>query len=99
MGVGLLIKIDSSYLGLFARILLEVDFTKPLTRRILVTKKDLNICNEIEFFEKIDFENLPKFCEQCIIIGHDVSVTEVEQVCIVVKIIKGSGTKVTTLNR
>lgn len=75
MGVGLPIKIDpltlSLYHGLFARILIELDLAKPLARRVLVTKKDQDSCNEMEFFAEIELENLPKYCEQCRFIGHD----------------------------
>lgn len=76
MGVGLPIKIDpltlSLYHGLYARILVEVDLAKPITRRVLVTMKDASGDNEIEFFVEVVFENLPKFCEECKMVGHDV---------------------------
>lgn len=53
MGVGLPIKIDlltiSLYHGIFARILVEVDLPKTLTRRILVTPKGPDISNKIIF--------------------------------------------------
>lgn len=60
------------YPEIFARILVEVDLTKPLTGRILVTMKEQKTNNEIEFFVEIDFENLPKLCGQCSVIGHGV---------------------------
>lgn len=75
MGVGLPIKIDpltiSLYHGLYTRILVEVDLSKTLTRRVIATKKDLHSCNKMEFFVDIYFDNVPKFCDQCKIIGHD----------------------------
>lgn len=69
MGVGLPIKLDpltlSLYHGMYTRILVEVDLTEPLTRRVLVIEKDLDSCNEMEFFIDIDLKNVPKFCDQC----------------------------------
>lgn len=77
MGVGLPIKIDpltlSLYHGLYARVLVEVDLSKPLPQKILVTKKDASNSNVFDFFVDIEVEKIPKFCECCQMIGHEMS--------------------------
>lgn len=65
IGLRLPIKIDplliSLYLGIYARILVEVDLTMPLPDRILVTKTNQNNCDEFEFFVDIEFKSLQSF--------------------------------------
>lgn len=60
----------SLYNGIYARILVEVDLSRPLPERILVMKKNQNSINDFEFIVDIEFENLPKFCEFCAMLGH-----------------------------
>lgn len=56
---------------MFARILVEVDLAKPLTRRILVTMKEKTSCIDIEFFVDVNSESLPKYCDHCNVIDND----------------------------
>lgn len=76
-GIGLPIKIDphtiSLYQGIYARILIEVDMARPLPDRILITKRNQNSQNDFEFFVNLTYESLPKFCQQCGSIGHDLN--------------------------
>lgn len=63
-GVGILCKIDPKTLnlelGIYTRVLVEVDLAKPLPGSILVTMRrgDQNI----EFFVEVSYEKLPHFC-------------------------------------
>lgn len=56
---------------MYARILFEVDLTRPMPKIILVTKRKGSNGNEFEFFVDIEFESLPKFSELHRIIGYD----------------------------
>lgn len=75
MGVSVSIKIDpltlSLYHGMFARILVAVDLSKLLTRRVLVTMKEQTSGLDIEFFADVEFESIRKYCVHCNVIGHE----------------------------
>lgn len=75
MGVGLPFQIDpltlSLYQGLYARVFVEIYCSKSLPEQILVTKKNAENQREFEFFAKIEYETVPKFCVECEVIGHD----------------------------
>lgn len=43
----------------------------PLPERILITKRNQNSQSDFEFFVDLVFESLPKYCQQCGIIKHD----------------------------
>lgn len=77
MGVDLLIKVDpltpSLCQGMYARVLVEVDHTKSMPKRIFVTKKGPTTSVAAEFFADIEAEKLPRFCEHCLVIGHEVT--------------------------
>ena len=51
-------------LGLFARLLVEVDLAKELPKRTLLEK------TEKSFFVEVVYESLPDFCTTCSCIGH-----------------------------
>lgn len=74
-GIGLPLKIDphtiSLYQGIYARILIEVDMARPLPDRILITKRNQNNQNDFEFFVNLMYESLPKYYQQCGVIGHE----------------------------
>lgn len=53
---------------LFARVLVDVDFTNALPKRVLVKRKQLN------FFVDVSCEKLPHFCMNCNCIGHSMEV-------------------------
>lgn len=44
------------YNGIYQRILVELDFTRQLPKRILFTKKNHNSFNDFKFFIDIEFE-------------------------------------------
>lgn len=69
-GCGLPLKIDRKILdvenGLDARILVDVDMAAMLPEKILVKRKNFN------FFIGVIYENFPRYCPNCSVIGHDV---------------------------
>lgn len=69
--VGNPVKIDErstdGSLGHFTRVLVEVDLKNSLQERVMVVRKDLS------FFVGIRYENLPAFCTNCCITGHNVA--------------------------
>lgn len=54
------------YHGMFARVLVEVDLTKSMPKRVLVTKKGPNNLVAAKFFVETEAEKIPRFCEQCL---------------------------------
>lgn len=74
-GIKLPIKIDpltiSLYHGMYARILVETDMARPPSEIILVKKINHKNYNDFKFFMDLEYETLPKFCQNCGIIGHD----------------------------
>lgn len=70
-GIGEPLKIDGKTirkeLGTYARILIDVDLSKPLVEEILVQRE------RFEFLTYMEYENLPEFCRNCAAVGHDVS--------------------------
>lgn len=66
-GAGVPLKIDprilSLEIGLYARVLIEVDVSKPLPGKILVIKEGG------DFFVNVDFEKLPFFASAAITLG------------------------------
>lgn len=54
---------------IYARVLVEVDLSKPFSERVLVTRKMHNV----EFFVDVMYERLPTFCLGCNMIKHDVN--------------------------
>lgn len=71
IGVGFPLMIDPLTLsfghGLFARLLVDIDLSKPLSEKILVTREVSNT----SFFVWIEYERIPKFCSICNFIGHE----------------------------
>lgn len=69
--IGEPLKIDDKTLrkelGSFARVLVDVDFTKNLPEEILIQRE------WFEFMTYLEYENLPAFCLQCMAVGHDLS--------------------------
>ena len=63
--------------GHFVRVLVDIDLTKELKYEVLVERKGY------AFFVEFEYENLPKFCDFCNMIGHNI------QVCI--KVNKNDG--------
>lgn len=51
--------------GIYARILVDVDYTSTIPNRILVKRKNIN------FFVEIEYKNLPMFCTNYVMIGHN----------------------------
>lgn len=70
-GIGTPLRIDKKTLdkelGLYARILVDVDFAKEIPEQILIQRKDF------EFFVYIEYERCPSFCKQCGVVGHELS--------------------------
>lgn len=70
-GIGEPLRIDERTLrkefGSFARVLVDMDFTRPLPEEILVQRE------RFEFFIYAEYEKLPSFCTHCVTVGHDVS--------------------------
>lgn len=50
----------------FTRVLVDVDFTKPLVDEILLQTERFG------FITSVEYENLPSFCRHCVSVGHDV---------------------------
>lgn len=69
MGVGLPLKVDTQTLyldqALHARILVDVDCTKVLPDRLVVTVKNEAKRLVITFFVSVEYENAPKYCRFC----------------------------------
>lgn len=67
-GVGMPLRIDDKTLkkelGIYARILVDIDFARDLPEKILVQH------NDNEFFVNVEYECLPMFCKHCGGIGH-----------------------------
>lgn len=64
--VGFPLKIDPATLsldiGIYARVLIDVDLSRSLPKRLLVKNKKKNF----EFFlYNVDYEKLPVFCYHC----------------------------------
>lgn len=53
------------YNGLYARVQIDVDCSMQLSERILVKRTGLN------FFVRIEYEDMPEFCTLCSVIGHN----------------------------
>jgi hypothetical protein len=53
--------------GHFARVLVDIDLRTSLRYNVLVERKGF------AFFVDFEYENLPYFCDKCLIIGHDKS--------------------------
>lgn len=62
------LKIDKKTIekeiGLFARILIDVDLAHQIPERLLIQRK------ELEFFVFVEVENCPSFCSSCGAVGH-----------------------------
>lgn len=71
-GVGLPLKIDplSHYHGTYARVLVDVDFTQPLPKRILAKMIDEKSNLDVIFFVPISYEKLPRFSESYLMFNH-----------------------------
>lgn len=52
-----------------AKVRVEVDLTKPKINSVWVGAED-NSCPLKGFTVKLDYENVPKFCRHCRILGH-----------------------------
>ncbi|MCH83360.1 DUF4283 domain protein, partial [Trifolium medium] len=52
--------------GQFARVLVEMDLSQPLHEGVWVNRKGYS------FFVEFEYENLPDFCNNCLVIGHHV---------------------------
>lgn len=67
-GLGTPLKVDKKTfdkeIGLFARILIDIDLARQVPERMLIQRKDL------EFFIFGEIENCPSFCNLCGAIGH-----------------------------
>lgn len=68
MGVDILLRIDQAMyvkdLGMYALVLVEVDFNKDFRYELTVERN--GVCNKIE----VAYEDLPKHCAFYRIIGH-----------------------------
>ncbi|KAK9941652.1 hypothetical protein M0R45_007352 [Rubus argutus] len=71
-GVGTPLKIDprtkNREVGLYARLLIDVDFSKPTLSQLSVTR-----ANGEKVLIGIEYENVPIICDSCGIIGHQKS--------------------------
>lgn len=69
IGIGEPLRIDEKTLKkelqTYAKILIDIDFTKLLPEEILVQRE------RFEFIMKVEYENYPSFCRQYGSIGHD----------------------------
>lgn len=67
-GIGIPFSLDDATsnrtFGHYARILVDIDLSKPIRDQILVEREDLALWVEIEY------EHLPSFCTSCSTIGH-----------------------------
>lgn len=67
-GVGVPLKFDEKTIklekGVYARALVDVDLALPLPESLLVERE------EVSFYVKISYEELPDFCSSCAAIGH-----------------------------
>lgn len=74
-GVGLPIKIDPStlspYHDHYTRVLVEINLSNPLPKRILVSKKNADNTTEFEFFVGVFYKRLPNYCSVCLTTGHN----------------------------
>lgn len=61
----------SLYHGLFARVLVDMDFSQPLLEKILAKMIDKESKLDVSFFVPISYENLPKFCMNFMAFTHD----------------------------
>jgi hypothetical protein len=50
--------------GHFARVLVDMDLKTNLRYKVLVERKDF------AFFVDLEYENMPDFCDNCMVIGH-----------------------------
>lgn len=66
--LGVLVKVDPKTLdrelGHFARVLVDVDWSGPLDNYVLVERIGHS------FYIDVTYENLPKFCSTCHVVGH-----------------------------
>lgn len=71
-GVGVPVKIDHNTLdckvGLFARILVDVDLSSDLPQELVVKRK-----NGETFIQSVNYEKLPDLCSHCGNVGHRVT--------------------------
>jgi hypothetical protein len=51
--------------GQFVRVLVDMDLSQTLRDKVLVERKGF------AFFVELDYENLPDFCSNCKILGHN----------------------------
>lgn len=74
-GVRVLLQIDSLtlslYHGLYASVLVEIDFLQLRPERILAKLRDEKSKLDLSFFVPVSYEILPKFCMGCIAFTHD----------------------------
>lgn len=74
-GVGLPLRINplmiSLYRGLYARVLVDIDFMKPLSERILAKMIDNESGLDISFFVPITYERQPKFYCHCSVFTYE----------------------------
>lgn len=59
------------YHALFARVLVDIDFSQPQLERILANLRDEENSLDIGFFVVISYERLPKFCVECSAFTHN----------------------------
>ncbi|KAL5705126.1 hypothetical protein ACHQM5_023468 [Ranunculus cassubicifolius] len=52
--------------GYYACVLVDIDLTNPIPDKILVEAED----KEIEFWQEVQLGSLPKFCNNCKVVGH-----------------------------
>lgn len=50
---------------------MDIDVSKQLPDRIHETLKTMDNTNDISFFVTVSYENLPRYCSSCRVIGHD----------------------------
>lgn len=59
--------------GLYTIVLVEVDLAHPFPDKLLVSRKNKAGKVKEDFFVRVSYEALPKFCTECKIIGHDIN--------------------------
>lgn len=74
-GAGIPLKIDlktlNPELGIYARVLVEVDFNNYILERILVKRRNPRTLAEEDFFVEVVYEKFLFFCTHFTVIGHE----------------------------
>ncbi|XP_024171838.1 uncharacterized protein LOC112177819 [Rosa chinensis] len=71
-GIGMPVKLDprtaNRSIGLYARILIDVDLSKPLIEKLQISRANGEIVSV-----GVEYETCPNFCEVCCTVGHPAS--------------------------